>query len=371
MIVFCHLLNDRSGSPTVLRATLDALSASEPRRMLFVGSQGRGVLEEARVPTRRYWYHRSKYRVVTLITYLASQVALFRALCRAQEIPIDATVYINTLLPFGGMIWGRLTGRRVVIHVHENSIAPKMLCMFLTACAARCAGTLIYVSNDHKKRMPISGPASRVVVTNPVSSAIAVCSGNHATWRQGGVFRVLMLASLRVYKGLEEFMELATALRERTDIGFELVLNAAPKEVATFKERNTHMENVLIHECTDNPASFYARADLVVNLSRVDQWIETFGLTLAEAMTFGIPVIAPPLGGPVELVTHGVQGYCIDSRDSSALIQAVIEMADNVEMHARMSRAAQERAEDFTFDAYAISLRAALSEPVTARSRSQ
>ena len=29
MIVFCHLLNDRSGSPTVLRATLDALDARE------------------------------------------------------------------------------------------------------------------------------------------------------------------------------------------------------------------------------------------------------------------------------------------------------------------------------------------------------
>ena len=31
MIVFCHLLNDRSGSPTVLSSTLDALGAHDYR----------------------------------------------------------------------------------------------------------------------------------------------------------------------------------------------------------------------------------------------------------------------------------------------------------------------------------------------------
>ena len=41
-IVFCDLLNDRSGSPMVLRATLDALDARDVG-LLFVGSQGRGV----------------------------------------------------------------------------------------------------------------------------------------------------------------------------------------------------------------------------------------------------------------------------------------------------------------------------------------
>ena len=79
MIVFCHLLNDRSGSPTVLRSTLDALNARE-RGLLFVGSQGRGVLEEAKVPTRRYWYRRSRYRLITLFSFFVSQMALYRAL---------------------------------------------------------------------------------------------------------------------------------------------------------------------------------------------------------------------------------------------------------------------------------------------------
>lgn len=357
MIVFCHLLNDRSGSPTVLCATLEALDAGRTG-MLFVGSQGRGVLEEVGVPTRRYWYRRSRHRIVTLFSYFASQAALYRALEQSRGIPRDATVFVNTLLPFAAMLWGRRTGRRVVVHVHEVSITPGLLRRFLTRCAARSADLLLYVSNDHRARLPIEGPQARIV-PNPVSPRLAARADTHVT-RQGGVFRVLMLASLRGYKGVEEFMALAVALRDRADIVFDLVLNAEADEVSEFAALHTGADNVTMHPRTDDPAQFYARAELVLNLSRVDQWIETFGLTIVEAMTFGVPVIVPPVGGPAEIVTHGVDGYCVDSRDSAALRAAVLALADDPETHNAMGRAARVRAQDFTFDAYSAALRNAL-----------
>jgi len=366
MIVFCHLLNDRSGSPTVLRYTLETLDARE-HGLLVVGSQGRGVLEEAGVPTRRYWYHRSRHRMVTLFTYFTSQLALYHSLSRAPDIPRDATVFVNTLLPFAAMLWGRRTGRRVVVHVHEVSITPGPLRRFLTNCAARSADLLIYVSNDHRVRLPIDGPPS-VIVPNPVSPTLVARADEHIP-RQGGSFRVLMLASLRDYKGVEEFMALARGLHERADITFTLVLNAEHDEVAAFSKRQGESTNVTLHPRTDDPASFYARADLVLNLTRLDQCIETFGLTLVEAMSFGIPVIAPPVGGPAEIVTHGVEGYCIDSRDGAALREAILRLSDDPETYAAMSQAARTRARDFCFDAYAAALRAALNTLGTWRAR--
>lgn len=358
MIIFCHLLNDRSGSPTVLRSTLEALDARE-HGLLVVGSQGRGVLEEAGVPTRRYWYRRSRYRLITLFTFFASQLALYRALLRARDIPPDAVVFVNTLLPFAAMLWGRKTGRRVVVHVHEVSITPAPLRRFLTSCAARSAHLLLYVSNDHRARLPIEGPHS-VIVPNPVSQTLVARADKH-TPRQDGQFRVLMLASLRGYKGIEEFMALAKSLQDRTDIPFDLVLNANADEAVAFARRHGDTANVTIHPRTDDPAQFYRNADLVLNLSRVDQWVETFGLTLVEAMTFGLPVIAPPVGGPAEIVTHGLEGYCIDSRNSEALRQAVLKLADDPETYDAMARAARKRAKDFSFEAYATALHAALN----------
>lgn len=362
MIVFCHLLNDRSGSPTVLRSTLRALNA--PRDgLLYVGTQGRGVLEEAGVITRRYWYHRSPHRLVTLFTYFASQFALYRALNRARDIPLDAVIFVNTLLPFGAMFWGRRTGRRVIVHVHEVSISPPPLQNLLMACAARCADRLLYVSRDHLLRLPIAGPPAEIIV-NPVDPALrdrAALATAYAP-RRSGAFEVLMLASLRGYKGIGEFMALARALRDRDDIHFTLVLNAEPDEVATLATRYPDAANVTLHPRTDDPATFYATADLLLNLSRVDQWIETFGLTLVEAMTFGVPVIAPPVGGPVEVVTHGQEGLCIDSRDAAALQAAVCGLADDPDRMKVMSQAARRRAADFTFDVYAEQLRRVLND---------
>lgn len=359
MIVFCHLLNDRSGSPTVLRSTMDALEARE-HGLLLVGSQGRGVLEEAGVPTRRYWYRRSNYRLITLFTFFASQLALYRALSRADDIPRDAVVFVNTLLPFAAMLWGHRTGRRVVVHVHEVSITPGALRRFLTSCAGRCADLLLYVSNDHRARLPIEGPPA-LIVPNPVGAALVARADGGAPREDRQQFRILMLASLRGYKGINEFMALAKGLQDRTDISFDLVLNAEADDVACFAMLHDDATNVTIHPRTDDPAKFYSDADLVLNLSRVDEWIETFGLTLVEAMTFGLPVIAPPVGGPVEIVTHGIDGYCIDSRDGAALREAVLKLADDPETYDMMAGAARKRAQDFSFVAYAAALRAALN----------
>ena len=359
MIIFCHLLNDRSGSPTVLRSTLDALDARE-QGLLFVGSQGRGVLEEAVVPTRRYWYRRSRYRLITLFTFFASQLALYRVLSRANDIPRDAVVFVNTLLPFAAMLWGKRTGRRVIVHVHEVSISPGPLRRFLTSCAGRSADLLLYVSNDHRARLPIEGPPA-LIVPNPVGSALVARADRHAPRQDRQQFRILMLASVRGYKGINEFMALAEALQKRTDISFDLVLNGEADDVAAFARRHGNAANVSIHPRTNDPAQFYSNADLVLNLSRVEEWIETFGLTLVEAMTFGLPVIAPPVGGPVEIVTHGTDGYCIDSRDSEALCEAILKLADDPETYDAMARAARKRAQDFSFEAYAAALRAALN----------
>lgn len=362
MIVFCHLLNDHSGSPRVLRATLRALDARR-NGLLYVGSQGRGVLEEAGVRTRRYWYRRSHFKLVTLFTYFASQISLYRALARADDIPGDAVVFVNTLLPIGAMIWGRRTHRRVIVHLHEVSISPSVLRRLLTGVAARCADRLLYVSRDHRDRLPIKDVPAEIV-HNPVDPAFrerAAALPDYAP-RRSGVFEVLMLASLRGYKGVDEFMALAHTLRSREDIHFTLVLNADTVEVADFIAHYPDAVNVSVHSRTDDPASFYADADLVLNLSRVDQWVETFGLTLVEAMIFGVPVIAPPVGGPSEIITDGREGFLIDSRDGAALRSAVCELADNPARALAMSQAATRRVADFSFDSYAAQLRHVLSE---------
>ena len=362
MIVFCHLLNDNSGSPMVLRSTIKAVADANADALLFLGNQGAGCLDGSLVSSRKYWYQRSRFRFVTLVTYVVSQFCLYRALSRAN-LPHDALIFVNTLLPFGAMLFGRQTGRRIIVHIHEVSISPPLLRWFLRSCAARCADLLIYVSFDHKSRLPISGPIS-MVVPNPVDQELVekVAASSIYAPRRSGKFEILMLASLRRFKGIDEFMALARAFSDISDIQFVLVLNADPNDVSAFRTFHRDATNVRIHSRTADPASFYATADTVINLSRVDQWIETFGLTIVEAMCFGIPVIAPPVGGPAEIITHGKDGFCIDSRDFESLINALRSLASDPVMACKMSAAAKQRSKDFTFDKYKMNLQRVFSK---------
>lgn len=43
--------------------------------------------------------------------------------------------------------------------------------------------------------------------------------------------------------------------------------------------------------------------------------VETFGMTILEAMAYGIPAIVLNVGEPMEIVSDGYNGYCIDVSD--------------------------------------------------------
>ncbi len=360
MIVFCHLLNDTSGSPAILRQAIRALSTDGADNMLFVGSQGRGLLETAGVPIRRYWYRRSRFRILTLVTFAWSQLCLYRALGDAK-LPRGAVIYVNTLLPFGAALWARRHGHKVVTHVHEVSITPAPLRRFLVHVAEKTSDLLLYVSEDHRALLPI-GDVAAAVVPNPVAPELAD-RGEATPYapRRSGRFEVLMLASPRDFKGVPEFLDLARRFADRTDVGFTLVLNGDAGEIARYLPETRVPRNVTVQPRTDAPERFYATADVLVNLSRVDLWIETFGLTIVEGMAFGLPVIVPPVGGPAEIVTQGREGQLVDSRDGEALERALGRLVDDPDNAQAMSQAARRRAADFTAAGFAAALRANLA----------
>jgi len=348
MIIFAHLLNDRSGSPRILQQVISILSHREDGSRLFVSSEGSGFLDESAVAITRYWYWRTPYRFFTFLTYLTSQFCLMISLFRSRNIDANAVIYTNTLLPFGAAIYGWLTRRPVIYHLHEVSISPAPLRWFLVAIARATARQVIYVSNFHRSYLPIDGVQSHVVHNTLVGSFLMQAANSKFHHRREGRFNVLMLASLRDYKGIPELIKLAEQLVDRSDIHFHLVPNDDEDEVRRYFRSTKLPSNMSVHLKTDNPAMYYAQASLLLNLSRPDQCIETFGLTLLEAMAFGVPVIAPPIGGPLELVDDGCEGFLIDSRNGDKLVEAILKLADDEYRCLKYSEAARRRAACFS-----------------------
>jgi glycosyltransferase involved in cell wall biosynthesis len=80
-------------------------------------------------------------------------------------------------------------------------------------------------------------------------------------------------------------------------------------------------------------------------------FVEGMPMALLEAMSFGLPVIATPVGGVPEIVTHGLDGLLVPAGDIDALAAAITRLASDPELRARLGRAARETvAKRFSLD---------------------
>lgn len=89
-------------------------------------------------------------------------------------------------------------------------------------------------------------------------------------------------------------------------------------------------------------AHAYAALDVFVHPGTT----ETFGQTLQEAGASGLPVVAAAVGGPLDLVEHGVTGYLTDVSAPGALSGCVGHLVADAPLRHRMGAAARARVAD-------------------------
>jgi glycosyltransferase involved in cell wall biosynthesis len=88
--------------------------------------------------------------------------------------------------------------------------------------------------------------------------------------------------------------------------------------------------------------AFYKSLDIYINTS-VHEGIP---MSVLEAMSHGLPVVAPNVGGFPEIVEEGVTGYLIDNRDPSMFAARCVELLSDTKKRKHMAEAAQQRVID-------------------------
>ena len=127
------------------------------------------------------------------------------------------------------------------------------------------------------------------------------------------------------------------------------MLNETPENIAAFWEESglKQPENLTVYPRQQNVAPFYNRASLVLNLTNKNQAIETFGLTALEAMSAGLPVIVPTVGGIAEIVEDGVNGYKTDVQELDKIEKQIGVLLENRELYTQLAQGAYEFAQHF------------------------
>jgi L-malate glycosyltransferase len=352
-VVFVHLLNDYSGSPLVLSHVIDSLPDTEYRKILYTSTSSKsGFLSGLNAVETRYFRYRWKANGwLRLVTFTLSQVLLFFQLLRLWR--KEVVIYINTLLPFGAALAGKLMGKKIIYHLHETSMKPPALKSFLRLVANHTADKVIYVSHYLAAVERLPRPCGSVVY-NSLSPFFRDRADRKRRVAAPSRHRVLMLCSLKEYKGVGEFLELANML---PSVAFELVLNSSRTEMERWLTGRKVPANCAIHPTQSDTHSFYQRATIVINLSHPDKWVETFGMTILEGMAYGFPAIVPTTGGVRELVEEGVNGFCCDYRELEKLAGHIGLLVNDPKIYRQFSEQALIKSELFSESAFRTAIR--------------
>lgn len=346
-IVCFHLFNDYSGSPKMLNMVLKGLLC-KGESIELVTSKG-GVLDElsaySNLKRYAYSYRFSTNPVVTMLRY--GRVQLYTFFFAFRYIFCKNTVfYINTLLPIGPALAGRLMGKRVVYHYHENAFAKGAFYKALAWGMQKLAHEIICVSAYQASFLKRKKGVSVVPNALPTEFVSRLHPNAEAAFERK---TVLMLSSLKEYKGTREFIELANRLPQYK---FVLVINDTQENIDKYLSDNnlTNIKgggNLTIYPRQEDVTSFYNAASVVVSLTNPKLVVETFGLTPLEAMSAGLPVIVPNVGGIAEMVENGVNGYKTDVQDLKQIQMQIGCMLTDKALYTTLSKAALKRSEKY------------------------
>ena len=99
---------------------------------------------------------------------------------------------------------------------------------------------------------------------------------------------------------------------------------------------------------TKDVSAYYERAALMLLPSRQ----EGFGMSIVEAMSFGVPTVAFHNLGPDEVIRDGVDGYLIDRFDVKHFADKAVELLTDGEKREAFCEEARKRAKAFEIDTW-------------------
>lgn len=338
-IVFFHPRNDFSGSTRVLANVIESQYADQKVEVISMNYADGflSYLSNVRIiPIRLISIKKHQIPIITPLLWR------FYAVCLAWKYANHCEIfYVNTLLPWYAAIVGRLRCKRIIYHVHEKFVVTSPEIRLAEYVFNHVRAKRIFVSRYVQNCYHMREDCETVVRYNtlPASFLKAV---QIVPLKKRKRNTILMMSSLLESKGIFTFIKVAKLL---PNLSFKLVLSASVNDIIHFIG-NDIPANLEWWPAQRDIHPFLHAADIVLNLSIPSLWIETFGMTILEAMAYGIPAIVPNVGGPIEIVENGYNGYCIDVTDTELVARTIVRVLEETE-YCRLVANATKRMKDF------------------------
>ena len=139
--------------------------------------------------------------------------------------------------------------------------------------------------------------------------------------------------------------------RHEKNVRFELAGEGPEFGKLSGQIRESGLEEIFsLKGFVEDMEKFYLGLDLYISTSLH----EGFPMSVLEAMSHGLPIVAPVEGGIREAVADGSEGFLIEGRDPEQFAQKCLELYRNRDLRDRIGAASSERVRrEFSIDAMA------------------
>jgi phosphatidylinositol alpha-1,6-mannosyltransferase len=275
----------------------------------------------------------------------------------------------RTGTPFGILLHG---GDLLILQhqVHQSAIKRKTAAALLSSAA-------VLVANSEWTRDRCLTLLSELEIDAPPDLVRVVPLGaDHQAFRPGVDTRdvrarygldhgrwLLSVARLTRHKGIDTTLQALARLRDRYPaLHYAVVGTGEEREALAAEARELGVAD-RVRFLTGVPdrdlPALYNSAELYLGVSRLmEQRVEGFGISLAEASACGIPVVAGRSGGIPAAVRDGETGVLVDAENADAVAEAVGRLLDDPALRARLGAAGRRAVEShYNWDRVTADLR--------------
>jgi glycosyltransferase involved in cell wall biosynthesis len=204
------------------------------------------------------------------------------------------------------------------------------------------------------RSLPESARSKKTIVVAPFGSPSSAPVKNPVMPGTGRKLRVLFAGSMSQRKGLGDLFA-ALRLLNRKDV--ELVIMGTPQAPIEFYRGQY---NEFVHEAS-RPHAKVLELMGSCDVFCLPSIVEGRALVMQEAMSQGLPLIITPNTGGEDLIEEGITGFLVPIRRADKIAEKIAWFADNRSLLPEMSRAAQAKASQLTWDAYGKIIASAIS----------
>jgi phosphatidyl-myo-inositol dimannoside synthase len=262
----------------------------------------------------------------------------------------------RTGTPFGILLHG---GDLLILQhqVHQSAIRRK------TAAALLSSAAVLVANSEWTRDRCLTLLSELDIDATPDRVRVVPLGADHEFFRPGLDTRevraryglgegrwLLSVARLSRHKGIDTALQALARLRSRyPDLRYAVVGTGEEHESLAAEARELGVAD-RVRFLTDVPdrdlPALYNTAEVYLGVSRLmEQRVEGFGISLAEASACGVPVVAGRSGGIPAAVRDGETGLLVDAERPEAVAEALAGLLDDAALRARLGAAGRRAVE--------------------------